>query len=60
MSRGGNRLIHLPGKSGSERKIFMADFSINEMLNMQKQLQDKYKDKWKKFLVKRVKTSCFG
>lgn len=60
MSRGGNRLIHLPGKLGSERKIFMADFSINEMLNMQKQLQDKYKDKWKKFLVKRVKTNRFG
>ena len=25
----------------------MADFSINEMLDMQKRLQDKYKDKWK-------------
>ncbi|MBQ7918594.1 MAG: nucleotide pyrophosphohydrolase [Lachnospiraceae bacterium] len=24
----------------------MADFSINEMLEMQKTLQDKYKDKW--------------
>ncbi len=24
----------------------MADFSINEMLDMQKRLQDKYKDKW--------------
>ena len=24
----------------------MADFSINEMQEMQKQLQDKYKDKW--------------
>ena len=24
----------------------MADFSINEMLDMQKKLQDKYKDKW--------------
>ena len=38
----------------------MADFSINEMLNMQRQLQDKYKDKWEKFLVKRVKTNRFG
>ena len=25
----------------------MADFGINEMLEMQKALQDKYKDKWK-------------
>ena len=24
----------------------MTDFSINEMLEMQKELQDKYKDKW--------------
>lgn len=24
----------------------MADFSINEMQNMQKRLQEKYKDKW--------------
>ncbi|MGN0251089.1 MAG: MazG nucleotide pyrophosphohydrolase domain-containing protein [Oliverpabstia sp.] len=24
----------------------MSDFSINEMLSMQKELQDKYKDKW--------------
>lgn len=24
----------------------MSDFTINEMLSMQKQLQDKYKDKW--------------
>ncbi len=27
----------------------MNDFSINEMLDMQKRLQDKYKDKWEKF-----------
>ncbi len=26
----------------------MSDFSVNEMLDMQKQLQDKYKDKWEK------------
>ena len=26
----------------------MVDFSINEMLDMQKRLQDKYKDKWEK------------
>ncbi|MCM1268533.1 MAG: MazG-like family protein [Bacteroidales bacterium] len=25
----------------------MADFGINEMLDMQKKLQDQYKDKWK-------------
>ncbi|MBD5503904.1 MAG: nucleotide pyrophosphohydrolase [Lachnospiraceae bacterium] len=25
----------------------MSDFSINEMLDMQKRLQDKYRDKWK-------------
>ena len=25
----------------------MADFGINEMLEMQKALQEKYKDKWK-------------
>ena len=24
----------------------MPDFSLNEMLDMQKRLQDKYKDKW--------------
>lgn len=24
----------------------MADFGLNEMLAMQKELQDKYKDKW--------------
>ena len=34
--------------SGLEGKIFMTDFTINEMLNMQKTLQDKYKDKWEK------------
>lgn len=27
---------------------FMADFSINEMLDMQKRLQDQYKDQWEK------------
>ncbi len=43
-----NKWIFPPSKSGSERKIFMTDFSINEMLDMQKQLQDKYKDKWEK------------
>ncbi|MBD5459411.1 MAG: nucleotide pyrophosphohydrolase [Lachnospiraceae bacterium] len=26
----------------------MTDFSINEMIDMQKRLQDKYKDKWEK------------
>lgn len=26
----------------------MTDFSISEMLDMQKRLQDKYKDKWEK------------
>ena len=26
----------------------MFDFSINEMLDMQRRLQDKYKDKWEK------------
>ena len=26
----------------------MTDFGINEMLEMQKRLQDKYKDKWEK------------
>ena len=26
----------------------MFDFSINEMLDMQTRLQDKYKDKWEK------------
>lgn len=26
----------------------MCDFSVNEMLDMQKRLQDKYKDKWEK------------
>ena len=24
----------------------MCDFSVNEMLDMQKRLQDKYRDKW--------------
>ena len=27
----------------------MSDFSINEMLDMQKRLYDKYKDRWEKF-----------
>lgn len=27
----------------------MDDFGINEMLGMQKRLQDKYKDKWENF-----------
>lgn len=27
---------------------FMTDFSINEMLDMQRRLQDKYKDQWEK------------
>ena len=26
----------------------MTDFSISEMLDMQKRLQDKYKDKWER------------
>ena len=26
----------------------MSDFSVNEMLEMQRKLQDKYKDKWEK------------
>lgn len=26
----------------------MADFGLNEMLTMQRELQDKYKDKWEK------------
>ena len=34
----------------------MDDFGINEMLEMQKALQDKYKDIWEKS----GKTSCFG
>lgn len=33
----------------------MADFGINEMLEMQKVLQDKYKDKWKPISPERGK-----
>ena len=33
----------------------MADFSINEMLDMQKTLQEKYKDKWKPICPERGK-----
>lgn len=32
-----------------ERRIAMNDFGINEMLEMQKTLQEKYKDKWEMF-----------
>lgn len=28
------------------RRLFMTDFGFNEMLAMQRELQDKYKDKW--------------
>lgn len=30
----------------------MTDFSINEMLDMQKRLQDKYKNKWERYVAK--------
>ena len=30
----------------------MSDFSVNEMLEMQRKLQDKYKDKWEKICPK--------
>ena len=43
----------IPLNSPYQRVIFfwrryMSDFSINEMLDMQKRLLDKYKDKWEK------------
>lgn len=33
----------------------MADFGLNEMLEMQKALQDKYKDKWNPICPERGK-----
>ena len=36
------------------------DFSINEMLEMQKALQEKYKHKWEPICAKQEKISCFG
>ena len=38
----------------------MSDFSVNEMLEMQRNLQDKYKDKWEKSAPKLAKTSFCG
>lgn len=42
------------------RRRFVTDFSLNEMLDMQKRLQDKYKDKWEKLSPETGKTVCFG
>ena len=39
----------LSRESAFESRRFMLGFSINEMLDMQKRLQDKYKDKCKDF-----------
>ena len=38
----------------------MADFGLNEMLAMQRDLQDKYKDKWEPILLKQEKINYFG
>ncbi len=39
----------------------MSNFSINEMQSMQKELQDKYKEKWGKESVRRpAKISFYG
>lgn len=40
---------------GYSEDNFMTDFSINEMLDMQKRLQDKYKDQWEKIMM-----SCYA
>ncbi len=39
------------------RRRFVTDFSLNEMLDMQKRLQDKYKDKWEKLSPETGKNS---
>ena len=42
-----------------ERRRFMSDFSINEMLDMQKRLQNNYKDKWEKICPEEIgRASC--
>jgi len=38
----------------------MSDFTINEMLSMQKQLQDKYKDKWEAISPEAGKQNYYG
>ena len=43
-----NRWIFQFDRLESERRIFMNDFSINEMLDMQKRFQNHYQDKWEK------------
>lgn len=40
-----------------KEKISMNNFSINDMLSMQKELQDKYKDKWEAIFQKQVNTT---
>ena len=37
----------------------MTDFTINEMLDMQERLQDKYKDKWEKISPEAGKHKLF-
>jgi len=39
------------------RRRFVTDFSLNEMLDMQKRLQDKYKDKWEQISPETGKNS---
>ena len=38
----------------------MNDFGINEMLEMQKALQEKYKDKWEVFHRRLERINCSG
>ena len=45
-----NSIKNLYVKKPNE-KISMNNFSINDMLSMQKELQDKYKDKWEAFNI---------
>ena len=38
----------------------MSNFSINEMQSMQKELQDKYKEKWERSVRRPAKISFYG
>ena len=52
--------IICPVNLDSEEAGMMDDFGINEMLEMQKTLQEKYKDIWETISPEAGKISCFG
>ena len=42
------------------KRIIMSDFSIQDMLMMQSELQEKYKDKWEAISPEADKPSFYG